>query len=224
MEHFNDYISVGNRERIKFKCSSCGSCCKNVRDSVMLEAFDAFRLIKHFKSAYPDKSPDEILSIFSEIKELSPGYFVYVLKTFNNDGICTFLKNNKCTVYKDRPRTCRTYPFAIEKTSNGNILKWILCTEQSHHFNCGHITAREWQRKMLTSEDIDFLKTEIDMIPQIGKLMHQIPDSLIEKATQLSLAFTYFAYDFSLPFLPQYKENMLMLISLLKQMQPNIQE
>lgn len=224
MERFNDFHSVGNREKIKFKCNACGACCKNVRDSVMLEAFDAFRLIKHFKTIYPDKSPDEILSIFAEIKELSPKYFVYVLKTYNDKGICSFMENNRCTVYKYRPRTCRTYPFAIEPVSNENILKWIVCTEQSHHFNGGYITPREWQRKMLTKEDIDFLKTEIDIIPQIGKLIRQIPNSLIEKAAQLSLAFTYFAYDFSLPFLPQYKENMLMLMSLLKQMQSDIQK
>lgn len=30
-------------------------------------------------------------------------------------GLCPFLKNNKCLVYKDRPLSCRAYPFFFSK-------------------------------------------------------------------------------------------------------------
>lgn len=222
MKQFNAIHSVGNREKIKFKCKACGACCKNVRDSVMLDAFDAFRLIKYFKKIYPNKSPDEILSLFSQIKELSPGYFIYILRTFGDEDACIFLKNNSCTVYKYRPRVCRIYPFTIDKVLNGNTLKWLVCTDQPHHFNGGYISPREWQKKMLTNEERDFFKTEISIIPQIGQLTRKIPTASIDKAAELSLGLTYFAYDFSLPFLPQYKDNMVILINLLNKMASDI--
>ncbi len=30
------------------------------------------------------------------------------------DGNCMFLKNNRCSVYADRPHICRTYPFMLD--------------------------------------------------------------------------------------------------------------
>ncbi len=218
MEKMKDIRSVGKREKIPFKCTACGACCKNVRDSIMLEPLDAYRLIRHFREEKAPVSPEDILSEYADLKLLSRGYWVYVLKTINNSGICVFLKDDKCGLYVNRPRTCRIYPFTVETYENSPEFKWFLCTEQAHHFRGPQITPQEWQRCFLSKEEIDFLKEEAKVLPSLGRIIRQIPDSMIDRAEAFALSFTYLAYDFDKPFLPQYKENMALLMGYLKAM------
>ena len=41
MSLFEKAQPIGKRQKIAFKCSACGACCKNVRDSIVLEPLDA---------------------------------------------------------------------------------------------------------------------------------------------------------------------------------------
>ena len=42
----NKPLPVTNRQPIAFECRACGACCKNIRDSVVLEPLDAFRIVR----------------------------------------------------------------------------------------------------------------------------------------------------------------------------------
>lgn len=209
--------AVGSRERVTFSCSACGACCRNVRDSIILEPFDAFRLVRHLKKEAPGQSAESLLSQVAELKPLSRGYYVYVLKTVNDTGVCTFLKDGRCAVYPVRPRPCRLYPFTLDPTS-GTSLRWYLCTEQPHHFKAGHVTAREWQRRNLPEDDRAFLLEEIEILPRIGRLLQAVPEAHIREAETYALLFSYLSYDFEAPFLPQYRENMKLLIVRLREL------
>jgi len=81
------------------ECSSCGRCCKELRP--MLSEKDQQRLagrlamtIEQLRERYLkyDKSDDE------------PGWQIKAAP-------CPFQKDNKCTVYEDRPENCRDYPY-----------------------------------------------------------------------------------------------------------------
>lgn len=212
---FEKATPVTNRQPIKFKCSACGACCKNVRDSIVLEPLDAFRIVREKLKNGCTASADDILWEMADLKELSRGFNVFVLKTVNDSGVCNLLKNNRCTMYSVRPRTCRLYPFTAEPNPVERRIKWYLCTEQAHHFGSGTVTAREWQRKNVSHEDEEYLYEECRVLPELGEILRMVPDSNLEKAEQLVVVYRYLAYDFSQPFLPQYKENMLFLKSML---------
>ena len=126
---FSNIQKVTARERIAFSCTDCGACCKNVRDSLLLTPLDAYRLINFLQKEGIKTQPMETLE---NIAELTRGFYVYVLKTANN-GVCTFLKDNRCTVYAARPFTYRVYPFSPNFKADGSA-DWELCLEQSHHF------------------------------------------------------------------------------------------
>lgn len=215
MPLFDKAIPVTNRQQIKFKCSACGACCKNVRDSIILEPLDAFRIVREKLKSGCTNSADDILWSIAELKELSRGFNVFVLKTVNDSGICGMLKDNRCTIYSARPRTCRLYPFTTEPCPKEHRLKWYLCTEQAHHFGAGTVTAREWQRHNVSNEDKEYLYEECRVLPELGRIMRNLPDSSLQKAEQLTVVYRYLAYDYSQPFLPQFKDNMLFLKSLL---------
>lgn len=215
MTVFDKATPLTNRQPVKFKCSACGKCCRDVRDSIVLEPLDAFRMIREKMKNGCTKSADTLLWNIADLKELSYGFLVFVLKTVNDSGVCTMLKNNRCSIYPVRPRTCRLYPFTAEPCLKEHRIKWYLCTENLHHFGNGVITAREWQRKNVTGEDEVFLYEECAVLPRLGEILRKVPEHNLQQAEQLVVVYRYLAYDFSQPFLPQYKENMLFLQSML---------
>ncbi len=215
---FSNIQRVSTRQRIAFSCTRCGACCKNVRDSLFLTPLDAYRLIHFLQKGGVQKPPVEALESIAERKELIRGFHIYVLKTVNDSGVCTFLKDNRCAVYAARPFTCRMYPFSPDFRADGSV-DWELCLEQSHHFRGGHVTAREWQRRYLKEEDALFFIEEAKQMPLIGELLYEVPDARLHEAETWTLSFYYFAYDFSQPFLPQFQENMAFLAVKLRELQ-----
>ena len=157
----------------------------------------------------------DILWNIADLKELSRGFDVFVLRTVNDSGVCGMLKDNRCTIYSARPRTCRLYPFTADPCPEEHRIKWLLCMEQPHHFGKGTVTAREWQRKNVTSEDEEFLYEECRVLPKLGEILRDVPEDKLQQAKQHVVVYRYLAYDFSQPFLPQYKDNMLFLKSIL---------
>lgn len=128
MSLFEKAQPIGKRQKIAFKCSACGACCKNVRDSIVLEPLDAFRIIRDRMKNGSKDSADDILWNIADLKELSRGFDVFVLRTVNDSGVCGMLKDNRCTIYSARPRTCRLYPFtadpARKNTVSGGCFVW----------------------------------------------------------------------------------------------------
>ena len=212
---FKNIVPITNKQPIKFKCVACGACCKNVKDSIILEPLDAFRIIAEKKKNGCTDSEEDILFDIAELKELSPCFSVFVLKT-DDSGKCDMLQNNRCNIYSARPRTCRHYPFSAEPCLEERRIKWLLCTEQPHHFKNGTVTAREWQKKNVPNEEEEFLYEECRILPEIGALIRKIPKDKKFLGDVQVIAYRYIAFDYTKPFLPQYKENMLFLKSALE--------
>ena len=99
---------------IRFECQGSGNCCisRNSYGFVYLSKKDLKKLSNYFeisKTNFIKKYCDETHD-FLHLKELK-----------KNKGKCLFLKNKKCTVYKNRPIQCRTWPFWNE---NMNVKLW----------------------------------------------------------------------------------------------------
>lgn len=45
--------------------------------------------------------------------------YVFELRKDSATGMCFFLKDNRCTIYAQRPLICRFYPFELAKDENG---------------------------------------------------------------------------------------------------------
>ena len=74
-------------------CGSCNSCCKS--------------------SQFIHIEPDERAALARIPKKLlfpAPGLAKgHVLLGYNEQGHCPMLKNDACSIYEERPRTCRAY-------------------------------------------------------------------------------------------------------------------
>lgn len=101
-----------------FLCKKCGSCCRDPEPDSNLVMV----------------SPDEIRSIMSAtglpwnsvaepypemIRHQNGAKYTLGWCLCRDDGHCSFLKNNLCTIYEQRPWICRTFPFFLEESGLG---------------------------------------------------------------------------------------------------------
>ena len=59
-------------------------------------------------------------------------------------GPCSFLSKDGCTVYEDRPYSCRAYPLEPGLYGNGENQLNIRCYVVRHRYCFGHREDREW--------------------------------------------------------------------------------
>jgi Fe-S-cluster containining protein len=91
------------RRGLRFECQpECGRCCtRAVRDgSVFLEPEDIERLARRLS-----------LSPRAFAREYTVDEDGEIALAMRDDGDCRFLDDGRCSVYRDRPLQCRTYPF-----------------------------------------------------------------------------------------------------------------
>jgi len=76
-------------------CTKCGNCCKKISPS--LNKKEIIKISERINF-----SPENVKEKYIEI---SDG------EQFFKDLPCTFLHENKCSIYSDRPGDCMEYPF-----------------------------------------------------------------------------------------------------------------
>lgn len=114
------YIDVDNIESMpsgmlkegkvfSFKCHSglaCfNKCCRNL--NLFLYPYDVLRLRKKLEI-----SSDDFLDKYTDVIMRPSGFFPEVLLRMSDNPVktCPFLTETGCSVYSDRPDTCRTFP------------------------------------------------------------------------------------------------------------------
>ena len=87
---------------LRFECTRCGRCCGGVPGYVWVTDDEVAALARRL-----GLSDAEFRRRFTRRVD---GYGVSLTETRGYD--CTFFSSERgCTVYADRPRQCRTYPF-----------------------------------------------------------------------------------------------------------------
>lgn len=141
-------VSVRAKEFVSYHCSCCGHCCRHIENCVMVESLDAYRMAKHLRNQHCGiSSTDDVLLRYCEPMPLTDeGYPIYVLKTVGADATCIFLRENQCSIYAARPRTCRLYPFSVGPGERGRDFEYCLCFDdnQQHHFNSRKVLLFAW--------------------------------------------------------------------------------
>ncbi|MGD2185569.1 MAG: YkgJ family cysteine cluster protein [Desulfobacterales bacterium] len=100
---------IGEKDTFSFRCypgiGCYNRCCRNL--NLFLYPYDVLRL----RSAL-NISSDEFLDHYVDVVLRSGNFFPDVLLRMseNKEKTCTFLVDAGCSVYADRPDTCRTFP------------------------------------------------------------------------------------------------------------------
>lgn len=200
---------VSPHDRIPFRCTCCGECCRHVRQSVPVESLDAFRLTRLLREKDEEIiCIDDFIERYTELALLDEcGYFMLMLRVTNPDASCIFLQENRCTVHEAKPRTCRIYPFVAGIGDNG-LPEYLVSREKTHHFKGPAIHVKTWMKRQFTEEDKAFLRMDLGTAQDIARLMRQIPETHRQQAMFLFWRYKYSDFDLDQPFLDQYARNL----------------
>jgi Fe-S-cluster containining protein len=90
------------KDGLKFKCTGCGDCCTGAPGYVWVNQAEIDALAERLEmdSAKFEKKYVRQIGVRRSLNEYKNGDCVF----FDNES-------RKCTVYEQRPRQCRTWPF-----------------------------------------------------------------------------------------------------------------
>jgi len=125
---------------IRWRCLRCHACCgdtkQHIRHIKLLET--EATTISHFIGRQRKR--------FCVSSDESGPYKFEILK--QSPGDCIFLRENSCTIYSERPLTCRFYPFYLEETSQ-NRYKFGITNENCPGLGQGPVLEMEFFVQLL---------------------------------------------------------------------------
>jgi uncharacterized protein len=146
---FPEHMVPLDNKRFSFGCHSgltCfTTCCKNV--DMYLFPYDIIRL----KNCIGMKS-EKFVRNHTQLTYGSNPYFPSVMMKLTDDNSCPFLIPEGCSVYNDRPSSCRTYP--LERAVDRNPQRkartdYYFLTNHSYclgHGESGMFSVKDWIR------------------------------------------------------------------------------
>lgn len=81
--------------------------------------------------------------------------------------------------------------------------------------------VKDWLYHNFSKEDKEFLKQQYLVIPEIGRLMHRMPEEMRQAAVFKILFYHYYHFELDQPFLPQYEQNNRSLLNELRKLAPS---
>lgn len=201
-------------DTFRFACSNCCECCRDVKNAVMVEPLDLFRIAKHTW-----RSLEEASEQFTEASMLAWGYPILTLKTKSFMDTCIFLKNNRCSIHDSKPRACRLYPIIVgPNDSNNSLISLIDVKRNRNHARGQTYHAKDWLFVYLSEEDRRFIHADYRFAGEFAKLAKKIHKRQEEKVKTLMFLHRYFMFDTDLDFIGQFNRNMAVLKNELIQM------
>ncbi|MBI5141555.1 MAG: YkgJ family cysteine cluster protein [Nitrospirae bacterium] len=128
--HFSCYPGIG--------CFT--KCCSGIR--INLTPYDIWRLKTRLGMTY-----DEFLTEYTAPASIDQTPLPIVVVKLKDDAekSCPFLTPEGCTVYTDRPSTCRYYPVGrahIKKHDQKEMTEFFVLVKEDHCL--GHLEQKEW--------------------------------------------------------------------------------
>lgn len=205
-------------DEFQFACTNCCECCRNVKNAVMVEPLDLFRIAR-----YTCRSIEEAVEEFTEPVMLTWGYPILTLKTKPFMDTCVFLKNSRCSIHDANPRACRIYPMIA---GPGDVdlqsMIYFLDTKRRSHHTCGSTQrVKEWADKYLTEEDREFVRTDYKFAGEFAKIIGGFELEYEDQVMRLMLLYRYFIFDLEADFNRQFTWNMAVLKKELEKLRKN---
>ena len=177
---FNVHISSRKRiqkeDKIRFDCHpgvACFTrCCKDA--DMYLYPYDIIRIKNRLGI-----SSERFLGQYSIQSIRDNPYFPSVMLKMSDDEekTCPFLSPEGCTIYKDRPFSCRSYPLerAVARSGDDNgrrVLYFIV-----RHDHClGHKESREWTiTEWIQNQQIELYNEMNDLWVDIDSIFRANP-------------------------------------------------
>ena len=190
-----------------FKCTSCGVCCKGNDKGARKVSKDEYGIfysldpLARVLALWPWeaerlKKRASVMSLKADIKPLAfivdkKADQAVILMYFLDQGACPFLLNNKCSVWRDRPFTCKEFPLYGHRTGIGlsslcpDVVRPPLVDDEDEN---GRIIKEAYSKEIVfLFKDMDIYRMVFDFLRDLEKndLLKWDKDANVEDATLL---------------------------------------
>ncbi len=199
----NGYKPVKPEDTFSYKCVRCGRCCRDVKNAIMLESLDLFRLARFLEVPVENVALEYTSTAF-----ISWWHPILLLNTTAHRDTCVFLTAKGCSVHGANPRACRTYPLGVgpDDANPGAWLQFIV-SKKYNHFNGPAIRVGDWLDETFTQADREFVAADYENITTLTRLACKIDRRHEERIAELVMYYKYLAYETDTDFMPQYIRN-----------------
>jgi|GEM_PF-2695395 len=191
----------------RFKCSSCGVCCKgNDRGArkVTKDEYGIFYTLDpqaRVLALWPWEAQRlrkraTVMSIKADLKPLAfivdkKAEQAVILMYYLDQGACPFLLNNRCSVWRDRPFTCKEFPLYGHRTGIGlsslcpDVVRPPLVDDEEEN---GRIIQAAYPQEIVNLfKDMDIYRMVFDFLRDLEKndILKWDKDAKAEEATLL---------------------------------------
>lgn len=210
-------IPVRPKDQVCFQCRQCGNCCRDLKDQLMLEPLDAYRLARFLRERGQAASIDTVYERYAHTDMLEGCLPIYLMNTVGPDNSCVFLQDGRCAVYEGRPHTCRVYPFSVHPGTRGKTFEFYKCEDQhADHFSEGRVLVKDWFYQNFPKEHREFAAAEGKNLLELGCLLRSLDEDGLRASLFYTLHYRYYSYDLDQRFMPQYEKNMAALKQILQ--------
>ena len=175
----NDNTSDSNRtllgsDAFTFACNdtiSCFTrCCRNA--DMFLYPYDIIRLKQHLGLTSEEFLINHTITAFRD----TPNFPSVMLKMSDREGQpCPFLTETGCTVYEDRPFSCRAYPLEPAIYDNGEGGFAITNFLVRHDHCLGHGQGEKWTaRQWMKDQNMDAYTAPNGAWAKVASLLHSL--------------------------------------------------
>lgn len=183
----SDLIPVDIDERFRFACSPevpCfNECCRDLNQ--FLTPYDIWRL----KNRLGLSSGAFLADYTTESVGPETGLPVVSLRMLPEaDWVCPFVSDAGCTVYSDRPTSCRTYPLAraIRRSRDNGVVTEHFALMREPHCRGFEEAATQSVREWITDQEVAVFNQFNDLlIALIGLKNQKIPGPLDLRQRQI---------------------------------------
>lgn len=130
--HNNDMAKLGCND-----CEGCSACCRGMGESIVLDPWDIYMLMKNLNVTFENLMEDKI-----ELNVVA-GMILPNLKLSAAEEGCNFLSEaGRCTIHGFRPGICRLFP--LGRIYEEESFTYFLQTKECHKENRTKVKINKW--------------------------------------------------------------------------------
>lgn len=200
-----DYIQknrLGLDDTFDFECRQCGKCCHN-RYDLILTAHDIFRIARHLGIMPLEVIEKNCESYIGDESRIP----VVRAKPKLHDGVCPFLRREKCSVHAAKPVICAVFPLGRVYSSDNEefyFFQKVPCGDKVTH------TVQEWIQEFGIPETDAIGRLWSDAIIWLARYMKktkQYQNDTLNLIWDAMFHLLYLNYDIQESFETQFKKN-----------------
>lgn len=190
MEDISDGRFYTGNDMVKVGCTGCGSCCRGMGQSIILDPLDIYRMTACLGASFETLMADRI-----ELNVVD-GVILPNLKMTGSQEQCSFLDSqNRCSIHSARPGVCRLFPLGRYYENQG--FKYFLQIHECKNSRPLKVKVKKWVDEAELNMYEDYIKTWHYFLKAVESALDAADDDLIRRQMSLYILQKFYIEEFS---------------------------